>query len=263
MRCIRCGGERTRRDGQTRLGGQRWRCHECRRRFTARSVSAFAGRGSPDEVIALAVRWYVRYRLSYADVAEWLAERGLTVDRSTIYRWVRRFLPLLGEAARQYRRPVGGRWRVDETYCRLQGRWGYCYRAIDQDGQVVDVYFSERRNAAAAEAFFARAMAETGVRPERVVTDKAACYPPALRAALPAAEHRCSKYLNNGLERDHGHLKQRLRPMRGFKQLVSADLLTRGHALVQNLRNGFSTLTARVPRPLRLAAAWPQLARAI
>ena len=152
---------------------------------------------------------------------------------------------------------------MDETYCRLQDRWAYCYRAIDQDGRVVDVYFSERRNAAAAEPFFARAMAETGVRPERVVTDKAACYPPALRVVLPAVEHLTSKYLTNGLERDHGHLKQRVRPMRGFKQLVSADSLTRGHALVQNLRNGFSTLTVRVPRPLRLAAAWPQLARAI
>jgi transposase-like protein len=214
-------------------------------------------------VIALAVRWYVRYRLSYADLAEWLAERGVAVERSTAYRWVRRYLPLLGEVARHYRRPVGGRWRVDETYCRLNGRWAYCYRAIDQHGQVVDVSFSERRNAAAARACFERASAETGVTPERVVTDKAACYPPVLRALLPAAEHRTSKYLNNGLERDHGHLKQRLRPMRGFKQPTSADGFTRGHALVQNLRNGFSSLTAQVPRPLRLAAAWLQLARPI
>jgi transposase, IS6 family len=235
MQCIRCGGGRTRRDGHTRLGGQRWRCAECRRRFTARSASAFSRRGFADEAIALAVRWYVRYRLSYADLAEWLAERGLTVDRSTVYRWARRFLPLLGEAARRYRRPVGGRWRVDETSCRLRGRWAYCYRAIDRDGQVVDVYFSERRNAAAAQAFFERAMAETGVRPERVVTDKAACYPPALRALLPRTEHRSSKYLNNRLEHGHGHPKQRLRPMRGFEQLVSADAVTRGHALVQHL----------------------------
>ena len=211
----------------------------------------------------MAVRWYVRYRLSYADLAEWLAERGLGVDRSTLYRWVQGFLPLLGQAARGYRHAVGRRWRVDETYCRLQGRWAYCYRAIDQDGQIIDVYFSERRNAAAARAFFERAIAESGTTPERVVTDKAACYPPALRALLPTVEHRCSKYLNNGLERDHGHLKQRLRPMRGFKQLESADTMSRGHALIQNLRNGFSSLTAHVPRPLRLATAWPQLARAI
>ena len=176
---------------------------------------------------------------------------------------MRHFLPLLGQAVHRYRHAIGGRWRLDETYCRLDGRWAYCYRAIDQNGQIVDVYFSERRNAAAARAFFERAMTETGVTPQRVVTDKAACYPPALRALLPTAEHRSSKYLNNGLERDHGHLKQRLRPMRGFKQLASADILTRDHALVQNLRNGFSSLTAHVPRPLRLATAWPQLARAI
>ena len=152
---------------------------------------------------------------------------------------------------------------MDETYCRLNGRWAYCCRAIDQHGRIVDVYFSERRNAAAAHAFFERAIAETGVTPERVVTDTAACYPPVVRALLPAAEHRTSEYLNNGLERDHGHLKQRLRPMRGFKQLTSADVFARGHALVQNVRNGFSTLTDGVCRPLRLATAWPQLARAI
>ncbi len=103
MQCIRCGSETTRRDGQTRLGGQRWRCGDCRRRFTTRSASAFSGRGFPDDLIALAVRWYVRYRLRYADVVEWLAERGLVVDRSTVYRWVQRFLPLFGAAARAYR----------------------------------------------------------------------------------------------------------------------------------------------------------------
>jgi transposase-like protein len=91
----------------------------------------------------------VRYRLSYADVVEWLAERGIMVDRSTVYRWVQRFLPIFMVAARSHRVPVGGKWRVDETYCRLNGRWAYCYRAIDQHGQVVDVYFSEQRNAAA------------------------------------------------------------------------------------------------------------------
>lgn len=263
MKCMRCGSEATRRDGKTRLGGQRWRCYECHRRFTARSKSAFSRRGFPDDLISLAVRWYVRYRLSYADVVEWLAERGVMVDRTTIYRWVRRFLPLFQQAARAYRHPVGEKWRVDETYCRLNGLWAYLYRAIDQDGQVVDVYFSERRNAVAAENFFRRAIDQTGARPKRVTTDKARCYPPVLRAVLPDAEHRSSRHLNNGLERDHSHLKQRLGPMRGFKQAASADVLTRGHALVQNLRKGFSALTASVPQHLRLASAWSHLAAAI
>jgi len=245
------------------LGGQRCRCNTCRRRFTARSTSGFSRHGSPDEVIALAVRWYARYRLSYADIVEWLAERGVTVDRSTVYRWVRRFLPLFREAARAHQHAVGDRWRVDDTYCRMNGKWAYLYRAIDQHGQIVDVYFSARRNAAAARAFFARAIATTGVRPTRVTTDKAKCYPPALRAALPNADHRSSKYLNNGVERDHGHLKQRLRPMRGFKRAASADTVARGHALIRNLQNGFSTLTSAIPRPLRLATAWQQIAATI
>jgi transposase-like protein len=151
-------------------------------------------------VIALAVRWYARFRLSYADVAEMLAERGFLVDRTAIYRWVQRFLPLFGVAARRYRRHVGTKWRVDETYCDLRGRHAYIYRAIDEAGQVVDAFFSERRNATAAQAFFERAMLETTVTPVRVTTDKAKCYPPALRAVLPGVEHRRSKYLNNGLE---------------------------------------------------------------
>jgi transposase, IS6 family len=161
MQCIRCGSRATRRDGRTRLGGQRWRCNRCGRRFTTRSTSAFSRRWFTDELIALATRWYVRFRLSYADVVEWLAERGVMVDRSTVYRWVQRFLPLFAQAARSHRVPVGTKWRVDETYCRLNGRWAYCYRAIDQDGQIVDAYFSERRNAAAARTFFERAITGT------------------------------------------------------------------------------------------------------
>jgi IS6 family transposase len=97
------------------LGGQRWRCNDCGRRFTGRSTSAFAHHTFPDNVIALAVRHSVRYRFSYADVVEWFAERGLAVERSPIYRWVQRFLPLFQAAARAHRRPVGATWRVDET----------------------------------------------------------------------------------------------------------------------------------------------------
>jgi transposase, IS6 family len=152
---------------------------------------------------------------------------------------------------------------VDETYCDYRGKQAYIYRAIDEAGQVVDAFFSERRNGAAAQAFFERAMAETAVIPVRVTTDKAKCYPPALRAVLPGVEHRHSKYLNNGLERDHSHLKQRLSPMRSFKRGASADALARGHALIRNLRGGFSPLTAAVAPNLRLAVAWPQLMRAV
>ena len=214
-------------------------------------------------MIALAVRHSVRYRLSSADVVEWFAERGLVVDRSTVYRWVQRFLPLFGAAARAHRTPVGTAWRVDETYTRLNGHAVSIDRAIDQAGQVVDAYFSQRRNATAAEACFRRAMGATGVPPKRVDTDTATCYPPARRAVLPGVEHRRSKYLNNGLERNHHHLKQRVYAMRGVKHAFAAAILCRGHALIRNVRNGFSQLTTAVPPALRLARAWSQLAQAI
>ena len=133
----RCKSEVVTKDGTTLLGGQRFRCAACGRRFNRRSSSTFSGRGFPDGIIALAIRWYVRYRLSYAEVSERLAERGVLVDQSTIYRWVQRFLPLFGEAAaRTHRDPVSRDWRVDETYARICGRWHYIYRAIDRHGQI-------------------------------------------------------------------------------------------------------------------------------
>jgi IS6 family transposase len=104
--------------------------------------SAFAGFCFPSDVIVLAVRWYLRFALSYRDVEEVLAERGIEVDHVTIYRWVQRFTPLLAEAARPCRHAVGDRWFVDETYVKVSGQWRYVYRAIDQFGQVIDVFVS-------------------------------------------------------------------------------------------------------------------------
>jgi transposase, IS6 family len=106
--------------------------------------SSFAGFRFPPDVITLAVRWYLRYGLSYRDVEELLAERGITVDHVSIFRWVQRFTPLLAEAARPCRHRVGDRWWVDETYVKVSGQWRYVYRAIDQVGQVIDVYVSRR-----------------------------------------------------------------------------------------------------------------------
>src|SRR5215813_14213492 len=111
-----------------------------------------------DDIIALAIRWYVGYRLSYAEVSEWLAERGVLVDQSTIYRWVQRFLPLFGEAARKHRDPISPDWRVDETYARIRGRWHYIYRAIDGHGQIIDAYVSPTRAMVSARTFFERAI---------------------------------------------------------------------------------------------------------
>ena len=112
--------------------------------------SDFAGFRFPPEVIVLAVRWYLRFGLSYRDVEELLTERGVEVDHVTIYRWVLRFTPLLAEAARPCRHAVGDRWQVDETYVKVAGRWRYVYRAIDQFGQVIDVFVAPRATQAPA-----------------------------------------------------------------------------------------------------------------
>ncbi len=202
------------------------------------------------------MRWYLRYRLSYVDVVEWLAERGITVHPSTIYDWVQAFTPRFVAAARAHRTSVGQRWRVDATYLKIGGRWRYLFRAIDEQGQIVDVYLSDRRDAGAAQRLFEGALDTSGTAPTRVITDKAKCYPPALRAVLPEAEHRSSKYLNNGLERDHQHLKGRVRPMRHFKASASARTFCQGHTLIRNLARGFSQFTAGVAPRLRRAAAW-------
>src|SRR6266705_3288120 len=204
MSCPRCSSLIVTKDGTTQLGGQRFRCSRCGRRFTRRSSSAFSGRVFADDIIVLAIRWYVRYRLSYVEVSEWLAERGVLVDQSTIYRGVQRFLPLFGQLARKYRDPVGLDWRVDETYARIRGRWHYIYRAIDGHGQIVDAYVSPTRDMVGARKFFERAMASSGTTPQRVITDKAAAYPPALSAAVLGVLHRTGRYRTNGIERDQG-----------------------------------------------------------
>jgi IS6 family transposase len=133
------------------------------RRPCAASVlrAAFVGFRFPPDVIVVAVRWYLRFGLSYRDVEEPLAERGVEVDHVTIYRWVQRFTPLLAEAARPCRHAVGDRWQVDETYVKVAGRWRYVYRAIDQFGQVIDVFLSSQRDAKAARRFFEQAISTT------------------------------------------------------------------------------------------------------
>ena len=156
----------------------------------------------PPDVIVLAVRWYLRFGLSYRDVEELLTERGIEADHVTIYRWVQRFA-LLAEAARPCRHAVGGRWFVNETYAKVAGRWRYLYRAVVQTGQVVDVYFSARRDIA-AHRFFDQAIGTTKVTPVEVVTDRAATYPIVLEELLPAVWHCTEPYANNRVEADHG-----------------------------------------------------------
>ena len=214
----------------------------------------------PSDVIVVAVRWYLRFGLSYRDVEELLAERGVEVDHVTIYRWVLRFTPLLADAAKPCRHAVGDRWQVDETYAKVAGQWHYVYRAIDQFGQVIDVFVSARRDATAAHRFFERAIGATKVTPIEVTTDQTPVYPAVLEGLLPAAWHRTQRYANNHIEADHGRLKARLRPMRGLKQDRSARVIIVGHALVQNVRRGHYELAVEEPTNRRLAVAFHELA---
>jgi transposase-like protein len=225
--------------------------------------SAFVGFCFPPDVIVLAVRWYLRFGLSYRDVEELLVERGIEVAHVTVSRWVQRFMPLLAEAARPCRHSVGDCWQVDETYVKVAGRWRYVYRAIDQFGQVIDVFMAGRRDVKAARWFFERAISTTKVIPSEVATDRAPTYPMVLEELVPAPWHRTDRYANNRMEADHGCLKARLRPMRGLKQDHSARVVLEGHALVQNLRRGHYELAIDEPVSLRLAVAFEELAVAI
>src|SRR5215218_4561603 len=152
--------------------------------------SAFAGFCFPPDVIVLAVRWYLRSGLSYRDVEELLAQRGIEVDHTTIYRWVQRFTPLPADAARPCRHAVGDRWQADETYVKVAGRWRYIYRAIDQFGQVIDVFVSLRRDVRAARRFLEQAIGTTKRAPVEVITDKAAAYPAQAGTRRPRSARR-------------------------------------------------------------------------
>jgi IS6 family transposase len=225
--------------------------------------SEFAGFRFPPDVITVAVRWYLRYGLSYRDIEELLAERGIVVDHVTVYRWVQRFTPMFIDAGRPCRHSPGDRWFVDETYVKIAGRWCYLYRAVDQFGQVIDVFLSARRDATAVRAFFGSAIMVTQTQPVEVVTDRAHAYVRVLEDLLPAAWHHIEPYANNPIECDHGRLKARLRPMRGLKRQRSARVICVGHAFVQNLRRGHYELGVEVPANRRVVAAFAELARAI
>src|ERR1700730_723780 len=158
----------------------------CRRRPVEVAPSGFAGFRFPAEVILLAVRWYLRFGLSYRDLEELLAERGVEVDHVTLYRWVQRFTPQLVDAARPSRHCGGDRWWVDETYVKVSGQWRYLYRAVDQLGQVIDVMLSDKRDAKAARRFFHTALVRAA-RPVEITTDRAAVFPAVLDELLPEA----------------------------------------------------------------------------
>src|SRR3712207_5899551 len=148
-----------------------------------------------------------------------LFRSGVEVDHVTVYRWVQRFTPLLADAARFRRHAPGDRWFVDETYVKVNGRWRYVYRAIDQHGQVIDVLVSARRDAAAARRFFTRALQTLRVRPREVITDAAPVYPGVLDELIPTAWHHVEQYANNPVEADTASSNAGCDPCAGYRPI--------------------------------------------
>jgi len=254
MRCIGCGSAAvTERPERTAQGYRRFRCRLCGRQFNERSGTVLNRAQYPSDVVALVVLWRLRYKLSLRDLPEMFAVRGMVFSHEAVREWEAKLTPVLAEGLRRRRRGKAGRsWYVDETYIKVQGHWCYIYRAIDRSGALVDVLFSERRDMAAAKAFFRSARAVTGVTPERVTTDGHDSYPRAIRSELgKRVRHRTSRYLNNRLEQDHRGIKGRYRPMRGFKCPRSAARFCRSHDELRNFLRPRSRHNQHVPADRR------------
>ncbi|MES2741674.1 MAG: IS6 family transposase [Pseudomonadota bacterium] len=201
----------------------------------------FKGMRFPIDVILVCIRWYAAYPLSYRHLGEMMEERGVSVDHSTINRWAIRFLPLIEKMARKHKRPVGGSWRMDETYIKVKGTWKYLYRAVDTQGKTVDFLLTAKRDMAAAKRFFDKAMGANS-DPDKVAMDKSG----ANKAAIDAINNerdvqilvRQVKYLNNIVEQDHRAIKRVTRPMLNFKSFRSAGAVLAGIELMHMIRKG-------------------------
>lgn len=225
MPCPHCAATATaEQPRRTALGYRTFRCRVCRRVFNERTSTPYNHLQYPTDLVLLVVLWRLRYKLSLRDLAEMFLERGFVFTHEAVRDWEARFAPLLTARLRAKRRGQAGvRWHADETYVRVGGRWCYLYRAIDREGNLVEAVLSEKRDMAAAQRFFARALETAGHAPEQVTTDGHDAYPRAIRETLgDGVTHRTSRYKNNRVEQDHRSLKQRYYPMRGFGSFASA-----------------------------------------
>ncbi len=208
-------------------------------------MSLFKRRRFPVEIILLCVRWYCKYGISYRDLAEMMQERGVTVDPSTIFRWVQRYAPEIERRIRLYQAPRSSSWRVDETYVRVGGKCKYLFRAVDKHGKLIAFMLSDRRTTNAAYRFLRKALKMmSAYPPSSITTDKLASYPKAFRRLKDEGllsedvEHRTSKYLNNIIEADHGALKRLIHPTRGFQTMSTAAATLRGFEIMRMIRRG-------------------------
>jgi len=200
---------------------------------------SFKGRHFQHDMILQSVRWYLAYALSYRDIEEMMAERGFSVDHSTINRWVLHYSPQLDAAFRQKKNCVGKRWRI--TYIKVKGQWKYYYRAVDKQGQTIDFLLTATRDTKAALRFLKKAIAQNG-KPSLVNIDQSG----ANNAGLKQVNHdhhtrikiRQCKYLNNIIEQDHRRIKRLTRPMLGFKTFHAAQRTLAGIEVMAMIKKG-------------------------
>ena len=192
-------------------------------------TNLFKWRHYQSEIILLCVRWYLRYALSYRDLEEMMNERGLSVDHTTIYRWVQAYAPELEKRIRPHLRLTNDSYRVDETYIKMKGEWYYLYRAVDSTGQTIDFMLSAKRDTRAAKRFFRKMLKLPQHSSPRVINvDKNRAYPPAVEELKEegvlsvASQFRRCKYLNNIVEQDHRFIKRRVNPGLGFSSFKTA-----------------------------------------
>jgi transposase-like protein len=213
--------------------------------MTVGQNGAFKGRHFTSEVILWALRWYLAFPISYRDLSAMLADRGVAVDHTTLFRWVQAYAATLERRVRAHLRPCTGSWRVDETYIKVKGIWTYLYRAVDSLGQTIDFLLSVRRDAAAAKRFFRKALAQPYTSNPRTITvDKNPAYPKAV-AEMKRSGHlwrfsrlRQCKYLNNIVEQDHRRIKRLVRPGLGFASIRTARRTLAGYEAMAMIRKG-------------------------
>ena len=204
----------------------------------------FRGRHFEDVIIILCVRWYLRYSLSYRDLKEIMAERGLAVDHVTIWRWVQRYAPVLNQRIRRELRHPNRSWRVDETYVRVAGNWAYLYRAVDSAGETIDFMLSPKRDLTAAKLFLRLVLSASGGTPRVINVDGHPAYARAISELKHSGElgrHcRCrrSPYLNNIIEQDHRFIKKRITASLGFRSAEGAWRTIEGYEAMHAIRKG-------------------------
>ncbi len=216
---------------------------------------SYRGYRFPSEIISHAVWLYYRFALSFRDVEDLLAQRSITVTYETVRQWCLTFGPSYARTLRRRRGRQGDTWHVDELFVTLNGRRRYLWRAVDEDGDVLDILVQSRRNRRAAVRFFRKLLKRQGCVPRRLITDKLRSYPAACRTVMPSVVHCTDQYANNRTEVSHQPIRQRERQMRRFKSVAHLQRFASVHGVVQNLfRVGRHLLRAAHHRGLRTRA---------